>query len=467
MSTATLDATRAHGPASDGTTPLRSRAAGPAGHLGGLNAAAVSAGLTAFVFYTTAGVPLLIAIAGRLGLDAAHTSSWFFVVFFSTAVTSVALSLVYRQPLPINWSLPGLVYLGSLAGQFGFPELVGANLMAGAAIALVGLLGLGGRLLAVLPLPIALGMFGGSILGNLSELVTATVDDVPVAGATVAGYLLGRLLGGRRVPPVAFAVLGGGIPVLLAQPAIPAPVAWSPPVVLVPEARFSLSAFVAVSLPLVVFSAGLGNVQGLGFLVAQGYRVPANAITLVVGLQSVVNALFGGHQAIVGRSGVAILASPEAGPLAGRYWGCLLASGLLVPVAFAAAPLASLLPLVPHAYVAALAGLAILPAFQDALVQALGGRLRFGATVAFVVAATPFAVGGITSAFWALPAGLVASLVAERGELLSRGRTRAGGSRGPDAERPAAQDRPRVPCPWDRAARSWARPTIPPRSSTA
>jgi benzoate membrane transport protein len=418
MSTAILDAARAQG---------RSRAADLAGHAADVNAAAVSAGLTAFVFYTTAGVPLLIAIAGRLGLDAAHTSSWFFVAFFSTAITSFGLSLVYRQPLPINWSIPSLVYLGGLAGQFSVPELVGANLMAGVVIVLVGLLGLGGRVLAVLPLPIALGMFGGSILGNLSDLVAATVDDVPVAGATVAGYLLGRLLGARRVPPVAFAALGGAIPALLVQRAIPAPVAWSPPVVLVPETQFSLSAFATISLPLVVLSVGLGNVQGLGFLVAQGYRVPANLITLVVGLQSVVNAVFGGHQATVGRGGVAILASPEAGPPAGRYWGCLLASGLLVPVAFAATPIASLLPRVPHAYVAALAGLAILPAFQDALVQALGGRLRFGATVAFIVAATPFAVGGITSAFWALPAGLAASLVAERGELLSHGHTESGG----------------------------------------
>src|SRR5918911_546222 len=153
MSTATLNATRPHSPA-----PVWRWSIGLARYVGDLNAAAVSAGLTAFVFYTTAGVPLLIAVAGRLGLDAAHTSSWFFIVFFSTAVTSVGLSLAYRQPLPINWSHPGLVYLGGLAGHFSFPELVGANLMAGVVIVLVALLGLGGRLISVLPLPIALGM---------------------------------------------------------------------------------------------------------------------------------------------------------------------------------------------------------------------------------------------------------------------------------------------------------------------
>src|SRR5207248_5917180 len=124
-----------------------------------LSPAAASAGLTAFVFYTTSGVPLLLGITQRLGLDAAQTSSWFFIVFFSTAVTSLGLSLVYRQPLPMNWSLPGLLYLGGLAGHFSYPELVGANLMAGALILIVGVLRIGGQLVRLVPLPIAMGMF--------------------------------------------------------------------------------------------------------------------------------------------------------------------------------------------------------------------------------------------------------------------------------------------------------------------
>jgi hypothetical protein len=37
-----------------------------------------------------------------------------------------------------------------------------------------------------------------------------------------------------------------------------------------------------------------------------------------------------------------------------------------VPVAFAAAPVATLLPMVPASYLAVLAGLAVLPSFQEA-----------------------------------------------------------------------------------------------------
>ena len=53
---------------------------------------------------------------------------------------------------------------------------------------------------------------------------------------------------------------------------------------------------------------------------AQGYAVPINVTTVVVGINSVVNALFGGHAAIVARTGVAIFAAPDAGPKEGRYW---------------------------------------------------------------------------------------------------------------------------------------------------
>jgi PilZ domain/Benzoate membrane transport protein len=76
----------------------------------------------------------------------------------------------------------------------------------------------------------------------------------------------------------------------------------------------------------------------------------------------------------------------------------------------------------------ALAGVAIMPSLQNALERAFGDKLRFGAVVTFAVAATPFAFFGITSALWALLAGVLASLLAEREELLSywRGQVRAG-----------------------------------------
>ena len=383
-----------------------------------LHAAACWAGLTAFVWYAFGAVPLHISVSEQLGLTTAQTSSWIFIVWFSSAVSSIAISFYFRQPIPITWTIPGLVYLGTLVDRFSFAELVGANLVAGVLLLALGLLGVGGRIMRWLPLPIIMGMFAGSILEYVVRMVRATVEDVAVAGTVVGCYLLGRLLGSPRVPPVGLAVVGGGIAVAAVGSGGATPLEWTLPVLVAPDMAFSASAMVAVSLPMVVLAMGLGNIQGLGFLLAQGYKVPVNAVSTVVGVNSIVNALLGGHAATVARTGVAILASADAGPAQGRYWAAVIAAALTIIMALAATPLASLLNVLPRTYVYALAGVAIISSLQDALEKSFGGNMRFGALIALVVAATPFSVFGITSAFWAILAGVAASGFAERKQLV-------------------------------------------------
>lgn len=381
--------------------------------------AAMWAGIAAFIWYAMGTVPLHIAVSQRLALTASQTSSWIFIVWATGAVSSVLLSVRYRQPLPITWTIPGLIYLGTLAGQFSYAEVVAANLVAGVLILALGFLGVGARIMRWLPLPIVMGMFAGSILAYVTRMVNATVSDIAVAGTALAAYLLGRFLANPRIPPVGMAMVFGGIAVMVTGSYTPAAIAWSLPTIAIPEMRFSFSAVLAISFPMVVLAMGLGNVQGLGFLVSQGYRVPVNRVSIALGLNSIVNALFGGHPAIVARTGVAILASPDAGALRSRYWASLVAAALTVLIAVAAAPVASLLGILPESFVFSLAGLAILSSFQDAMAKAFTERLPFGAITAFAVANASFSIFGITSAFWAIVAGIAVSLITERAQILA------------------------------------------------
>ncbi|MCH7551456.1 MAG: benzoate/H(+) symporter BenE family transporter, partial [Proteobacteria bacterium] len=356
-------------------------------------------------------------VAGQLGLSSREASSWIFVIWFSGAITSIALSLYYRLPIPITWTIPGLIYLGTLSGQFTFPEIVGANLMAGVAIVILGVFGIGERIMAWLPLPIVMGMFGGSILVYVTRMVAASVEDVLVAGVTLASYLIGRFIADPRVPPMGLAVVIGGIAVFAFGDTTTEVVSWSLPDLTLPGMDFSFPAFIAVTLPMIVLAMGLGNVQGLGFLLSQDYKVPITAITVVAGLNSIVNTVLGGHPATVARTGAAILAGPDAGPKEKRYWANIIASSLTVSIALGAGTLTSLLAVLPRTFVITLAGLAILSSLQSAFETAFGGKLKFGALAALAVAATPFSVFGITSAFWSVLAGIAASFMAERREL--------------------------------------------------
>jgi benzoate membrane transport protein len=364
-------------------------------------------------------LPVQIAVIGQFGLERNQVSSWMFIIWATGAVASAVLSLAYRQPLATTSSLSALIFLGTVSGRFGFDEIAGAGLMAGVLIVLLALVGFGRRLLIWLPMPLAMAMLAGSILADVMHVVSTSVADAAVAGSTVAGYVIGRALRNPRVPPLSLALIGGAVAVALTHSATETPVDWALPTLVVPAMHFSVTGFLAISLPLIILSIGLGNVQGLGYMSEQGYRVPADRVTLVLGLNSVVNAIFGGHTAQVSRNGIPIMASPEAGPIQSRYWASLLASAGMIVIALAAAPVTSLLGILPHSYVITLAGLAILPSFQDALERAFGGTLRFGALVSFLVAATPFSILGITSAFWALVAGLAAAFITDRAQLLA------------------------------------------------
>jgi benzoate membrane transport protein len=141
-------------------------------------------------------------------------------------------------------------------------------------------------------------------------------------------------------------------------------------------------------------------------------------VTVVVGLGSMLNALFCGHQATVARNGVAILAADDAGPAPQRYVANLVATVFLLVLALNAAVASSLLGLVPHGLVSALAGLAILNSLIESLKKSVTGALPMGSLFAFAIAASPLQLLGIGSTLWALLGGMAVSLLLERQALV-------------------------------------------------
>src|SRR5262245_39647315 len=124
-----------------------------------VNAATAWAGLTAFAWFAFGMMPLQVAATAKLGLSPGAASSLMCSVWLAGAVATLALSLAYRQPIPITWSTAALIYLMGMAGRFSLAELMGANLLAGVLIVLLALFGIGKRLLVLLPLPVVLVRF--------------------------------------------------------------------------------------------------------------------------------------------------------------------------------------------------------------------------------------------------------------------------------------------------------------------
>jgi hypothetical protein len=287
----------------------------------------------------------------------------------------------------------------------------------------------------LIPVPIVLAMFAGSVLEYVTGAVAATRADLPVAGAAVLGYLAARAIGVRRAPPVAFAALAGGVAAAIGGRLGPMHPSLVPPLPTVPHVAFSADAVLTLSPTLAVLALAVGNVQGLGLLAAEGYRVPVRRVSLALGAASIVNALLGGHQATVGRATSAIVGGKEAGPPAQRYRAGVVSGVLALLIALGAGVVTAAVGAVPPSLVAVITGLALFSAFEDSLAKSLSGQLRGGALAAFVVAATPFSLGGVGSSAWALVAGLVASAGDPEGPIAAYRRRRS--------PRPAEERSPR------------------------
>ena len=380
------------------------------------------AGITLSVYAIFGGLPLYLAVISQLGLNDKESASFILGVYGTSGVFSVLVAFYYRRPFVITTTLPPVLLLGALADRFTFAEMVGANIVASALIIVFGVSGVGRRVIAWIPLPIVMGMFGGSILGFVSRMVQASADDTIIAGAAIGGYLAGRVIQRTAFPPIAIALIAGGVAVAATQDATVGALSWTLPSFGVPDITFAPAAILAITPPLLVLSMVLGNIEGISFLRAQGYSVPVNRLTVLSGIHSLTNALLGAPPASVGRVAAAILAGPDAGPPESRYWGVAVVSVAWLPVVVGAGVVASLLGVLPASYVVTMGGLAVLGSLHSAFERAFGGELRFGALVALIVASTPFIAGGLPGAFWAIPAGIVFSLATERKELMNHWR---------------------------------------------
>jgi benzoate membrane transport protein len=376
--------------------------------------AAIAAGLTASLGYTFGSIPLFFGAVSHLGLTPSEQSSWFFIVFLTSAVSSLVLTMHFRLPIPVGWTAPGLVFLATFGNRFSVAELAGAGLVAGLVVLGLGWTGQGERLVRWVPLPIVMGVFAGSVLGYASGIFIQLGTQPWTVGATLAGYIGARSLGRSWLPPMGGVVLAGVAAAILAGQVHFDALPWSPPTVQLIWPSIHPTSLLTLSVPLVVMMLGVGGVQGIGVLEAQGYRPPTRLLVAVMGLNSIVNACFGGHPSSMQVQTAAILASPEAGPAKERYWATLIASSYALLLAFGAGVAGNLIGGVPAPLIASLAGLALMSPVLDALRRSLGSDLSNGAFFAMVIAASPLTVLGISSAFWALIGGLVVSWLIER-----------------------------------------------------
>jgi benzoate membrane transport protein len=160
------------------------------------------------------------------------------------------------------------------------------------------------------------------------------------------------------------------------------------------------------------------NGQGIAVLTATGHAPPVNAIAAACGVASIVNAFVGAVSTCLTGPVNAIISA--SGDKQGQYTAGVFV-GLLAIAFGALSPLFTrLLLAAPGAFIATLAGLAMLRVLQNAFAVAFQGRFAIGALVTFLVTVAGVPIFNIGAPFWALIAGSLASLLLERADWRAR-----------------------------------------------
>jgi len=377
--------------------------------------------VVAFIFAASGPVAIILAVGARGGLTPSDLSSWIFGAFFLNGLISIAFCWFYRQPLVFFWTIPGAVLVGPALVHLSFAEVIGAYIAAGLLMLALGLSGWVRRAMEAVPMPIVMGMVAGVFLRFGLDLVYAIRDDFWIAAPMAAAFLaLGASQKFARLAPPLIGALAVGIVMIVALgkfDVAPEALGLAQPNLYAPA--FSWRAMVELVVPLAITVLVVQNGQGITVLRSAGHAPPVDAVAAACGAGSIVTAFVGAvPTCLTGPVNAIISSSGERRRhyTAGIFVGLLaLAFGLFAPF-FTRLMLAT-----PKAFIAALAGLAMLRVLQTAFAVSFRDRFALGALVTFLVTVADVPILNIGAPFWGLVFGYGASRLLERSDFPARG----------------------------------------------
>ncbi|MBP7065110.1 benzoate/H(+) symporter BenE family transporter [Ferrovibrio sp.] len=368
---------------------------------------AIAAGLLAAFVGFASSFAVVVQGLTAVGASPAQAPSGLMALSLAMGLCSILVSLRNRMPISIAWTTPGAALLAASGDAAGgnFALAVGAFMICNLLIVIAGLWKPLGRWVAAIPAPLANAMLAGVLLPLCLAPVKAVAADPWLGLPIVLSWAL--MARWKRLWAVPVAVLVAVVLIVLATPPItldPATL-WPRPVLVLPE--FSFAALAGIALPLFIVTMASQNIPGYAVLQANGYHPDPSPLFRDTGLFSLAATPFGAISVNLAAITAAICAGPEADPdPKRRYWAATVAGLAYVLLGLGAGLATAFLIAAPPLLIQAVAGLALLGSFGNAMMGALAdARDREAAVITFLVAASGLSFHGIGGAFWGLLAG--------------------------------------------------------------
>jgi benzoate membrane transport protein len=369
-------------------------------------------------------ISLILTAAGPRGLNLTpeQTSGWIAAFYALPMIPTIWLSVRYRIPFAFTGNLFALIFFASLGTHFGFDELAGAAIVAGAIVLVMSLLGLTGRIARWIPTPVVQGLIVGAILPFLIDVFSAmrTTEGGAEVAFTVACVLVAYLVADRffpKIPAVVPAFVVGFVVAAATGLLGTIPNLFSLPHVELVAPAFSWTAVLTVTPVLVALMVVQSSVPSLIYLRNQGFDPSERLVNVVSGVGTMIASLFGPVLLSLALPATLLGAGPTAGPRETRYVSMYLPAAFCVSVAVFAGTAAALAEFVPSVLLLAFAALALIPALVAALRGVTAGPLVLGPLFALAIAMSEISLFDLGPFFWSLVIGTVVSTVFERSAL--------------------------------------------------
>ena len=367
----------------------------------------ISSAATAVVVGFASTILLIMEAARAVGANPAEQASWAAALCYGMAITTVALSWRYKMPIITAWSTPGAALIATSGAGVGYPNALGAFVVAGLLVCLTALLTPLARLIERIPAPVASAMLAGVLVRYcLGVPEAALAMPIFVLALVVVFFALRLSVPLFAVPVVvalgvAMAFLSGRFEGECCTIGF-TQLVWTTP-------QFDASAILGLGIPLFLVTMASQNLPGFAVLRAAGYTPPVTGSFWVTGIGSVLAAPFGSHAINLAAITASIVTGPECHPDPARRW--LVAWPYLVfyaVVGLAAGSLIQLLGALPAPIITAIVGLALFaPLTGSAIAMMKEPRDIESALLTFLVTASGVTIAGVGSAFWGLVAGLL------------------------------------------------------------
>lgn len=379
-----------------------------------LNRYNISAGIIAGIMGVVSLPVIIIQAAASAGYSIYDAVAWIFSIYVMGGLLCVLMALYYRMPIVGANSLGGIAFLATVTPHFSFRELIGACIVSGFIILLLGLTGIFKKLIDHVPREIISAMLAGMITPYMIHFVISVSQLAIVGGVTLLVFLMFSKFS-LRIPPMAAAMAAGFVIFFITHPIEQG--VWSAsvafPQFIWPE--LNMVSIISVSVPLALIILSNDVAVGVSALEQNGYRPPINRLISLSGIFSLLAPWLGGTSANVAGMMSAIVSDSSSGPKHQRYMGAFVTGVILLAFGLFAWKIVPLLQSFPEAFVSILLGISLLAVFGNSLAVGFSNpALKLSTTITFMISASSFSIFSISAPVWALLAGTLIAMYIEK-----------------------------------------------------